>query len=82
MRCAAVARWLTATIGRRARAWQSLEAQAYAIIYLVIFFILILNFVLAIIVDAYMNVRQKVALAGKPGALSLSPLDTGAIFRH
>jgi hypothetical protein len=40
---------------------QSIEAQAYAIIYLIIFFILILNFVLAIIVDAYMNVRRVVS---------------------
>ena len=34
--------------------------QAYSVIYLVLFFILILNFVLAIIVDAYMNVRRVV----------------------
>ncbi len=39
---------------------QSAETQAYSIIFLVLFFILILNFVLAIIVDAYMNVRRVV----------------------
>ena len=41
--------------------------QAYSVIYLVLFFILILNFVLAIIVDAYMNVRHVVMTEKRGG---------------
>ena len=49
---------------------QSTETQAYTIIYTVLFFVLILNFVLAIIVDAYMSIRRTVR-AGRPHWRSL-----------
>ncbi len=52
----------SASDAARPRDAQSTETQAYSIIFLVLFFILILNFVLAIIVDAYMNVRRVVLI--------------------